>query len=90
MDPINADLDDVATPTRLFIVTLKCIAGGTLIITGIMLIPLPGPGLPLIAAGLALLATEFDWAEALQARAVALWQRLWRKPSVVDFTAAQA
>jgi hypothetical protein len=89
MDPINADLDDVATPTRLLIVTLKCLAGGSLIVTGIILIPLPGPGLPLIAAGIAILATEFNWAELLQARAIALWQRLWRKPSVVDFTVGQ-
>ena len=89
MDPINADFEDVKSPTSLFIFLMKCIAGGTLIVTGVILIPLPGPGIPLIAAGIALLATEFDWAEQLQARAVALWQRLWHRPPVVDFTVAR-
>lgn len=89
VDPINADLDGEDTPLRLLIVTLKCIAGGTLIATGVVLIPLPGPGLPLIAAGIAILATEFDWAEQLQARAIALWQSLWHRPPVVDFTVEQ-
>ncbi|MET0340652.1 MAG: PGPGW domain-containing protein [Polyangiales bacterium] len=89
MDLINADLENEDTPWRLFIVTLKCIAGGTLLLTGVIMIPLPGPGLPLIAAGIAILATEFDWAEQLQARAVAIWQRLRHKPPVVDFTVEQ-
>lgn len=36
--------------------------GGTLVAVGIALLVLPGPGLLLIALGLALLATEFAWA----------------------------
>jgi len=40
-------------------------AGFTLVITGIVLLVLPGPGIPLIIAGLAILATEFTWAEYL-------------------------
>jgi uncharacterized protein (TIGR02611 family) len=39
--------------------------GFTLVIVGIVLLVLPGPGIPLIIAGLALLATEFAWAEVL-------------------------
>lgn len=40
--------------------------GGLLVITGLLLsLPfVPGPGLLVIAAGLAILATEHDWAES--------------------------
>jgi uncharacterized protein (TIGR02611 family) len=38
--------------------------GGTLIVVGVVLLVLPGPGLVLIALGVAVLATEFAWAEA--------------------------
>lgn len=37
-------------------------AGISLILLGLMLLVLPGPGILTIAAGLALLATEFVWA----------------------------
>lgn len=40
-------------------------AGFTLVISGIVFLVLPGPGIPLIIAGLAILATEFTWAEYL-------------------------
>jgi uncharacterized protein (TIGR02611 family) len=39
--------------------------GFAIIITGFVLIPLPGPGWLIVFAGLALLATEFAWAERL-------------------------
>lgn len=39
------------------------IAGFALLIGGIILVPLPGPGLLLMLGGLLLLATEFDWAK---------------------------
>ena len=39
--------------------------GFTLVGVGIVLLVLPGPGVPLIIAGLAILATEFTWAEVL-------------------------
>lgn len=38
--------------------------GGTLIAVGVVLLVLPGPGLVLIALGVAVLASEFAWAEA--------------------------
>ena len=41
------------------------VAGFTLVIAGIVFLVLPGPGIPLIIAGLAILATEFTWAEYL-------------------------
>lgn len=37
--------------------------GGTVFVAGIILIPLPGPGLVVTPIGLAILATEFRWAK---------------------------
>ncbi len=42
--------------------------GGALVLTGLVLMVLPGPGIPLLAAGLVVLATEFAWAESLLRR----------------------
>lgn len=42
--------------------------GGTLVVAGIVFLILPGPGIPLIVAGLAVLATEFVWAEVVLRR----------------------
>ena len=39
------------------------VVGFVLIIGGIILLPLPGPGWLIIFAGLAVLATEYVWAE---------------------------
>jgi len=39
--------------------------GTTLLVLGIIFLVLPGPGFPLILAGLAILATEFAWAEVV-------------------------
>ncbi len=38
------------------------VLGATLALAGIALLVLPGPGFVLVAAGLAVLATQFDWA----------------------------
>jgi len=42
-----------------FIVAL---VGGTVLLVGIALLVLPGPGLPIVAVGIAILASEFLWA----------------------------
>ena len=39
--------------------------GITLVGLGLIFLVLPGPGIPLIISGLAILATEFTWAEIL-------------------------
>jgi uncharacterized protein (TIGR02611 family) len=44
------------------------IAGLAITAVGVALIILPGPGFLVIAAGLALLATEYEWARALLRR----------------------
>lgn len=42
--------------------------GGTVVLLGVIMLALPGPGLAVIAGGVAILATEFLWA-----------RRVWRK-----------
>lgn len=42
--------------------------GGTLVILGVIFLVLPGPGIPLIILGLAILATEFVWAQIVLER----------------------
>jgi uncharacterized protein (TIGR02611 family) len=39
--------------------------GATLILVGLVFLVLPGPAFPFIIAGLAILASEFAWAEVL-------------------------
>ena len=39
------------------------IVGGIVLLVGIIMIPYPGPGWLTVFAGLAILATEFDWAQ---------------------------
>lgn len=39
--------------------------GVTLLVIGLVFMVLPGPGIPFIIAGLAILASEFAWAEVL-------------------------
>jgi len=41
------------------------VLGGAIVVLGFILIPLPGPGWLIVFAGLALLSTEFAWAERL-------------------------
>ncbi len=40
------------------------VVGGALVVVGLVLCILPGPGLLLVIAGLAVLATEFAWANS--------------------------
>lgn len=48
---------------------LVAVGGGTLILLGLALMVLPGPGWLTLAAGFALLATEFVWARRALKRA---------------------
>lgn len=61
---------------QLLKVAVKCLAAGVLISVGLVMIPLPGPGLPLVVGGIALLATEFVWAAELQSWLVSLFRRV--------------
>lgn len=42
---------------------LIALLGCTVLMLGVMLIPLPGPGLLVVILGLAILASEFSWAQ---------------------------
>ena len=72
------------------------IIGGTFVLVGIALLVLPGPGIAFIIVGLAILATEFVWAEALLHRVKNGSQKAWngaksriaRKPSDLTQTPA--
>jgi len=48
---------------------IVAIVGSTIVLIGVALLVLPGPGLVVISLGLALLATEFVWARALLKKA---------------------
>jgi uncharacterized protein (TIGR02611 family) len=39
--------------------------GGSIVVGGLILVPLPGPGWLVVFVGLAILATEFEWAQNL-------------------------
>jgi uncharacterized protein (TIGR02611 family) len=41
------------------------VIGGLIVVVGLLLIPLPGPGWALVFVGLAVWATEFRWAQRL-------------------------
>jgi uncharacterized protein (TIGR02611 family) len=47
---------------------LVFLGGVAAVAGGVALLVLPGPGIPLLAAGLALLALEFEWADRLLSR----------------------
>jgi tellurite resistance protein TerC len=44
------------------------VAGGTVLLIGIVMIVTPGPAFILIPAGLAILGVEYAWARLVQAR----------------------
>ena len=53
--------------------------GGTVLLIGLALMVLPGPGLPIIAAGLVILATQFLWARRAMRRAKGAIAKVRRK-----------
>ena len=53
------------------------VVGVGLILAGIVMLVLPGPGWLTIFAGLAVLAAEFTWAATLLGRMNAIALRLW-------------
>jgi len=55
------------------------VVGLTLVGIGIALLVLPGPGIVVIIAGLAILASEFVWAQSLLDRAKAHYNKAKNK-----------
>jgi len=62
---------------------LILVVGASVVLFGVLLLVLPGPGILVIIVGLAILATEFAWAEAVLAaarrRAARVIQKFGRK-----------
>ncbi|WP_203971175.1 TIGR02611 family protein [Planotetraspora silvatica] len=55
-----------ATPAgRLTLKIVVGVLGTAIIVTGLIMVPFPGPGWLVVFAGLAVLATEFAWASRL-------------------------
>ena len=61
-DRLGRWLAPLPAPVRRILILL---IGSTVIAFGVLLLVLPGPGILVIIVGLAILATEFAWAEAL-------------------------
>jgi uncharacterized protein (TIGR02611 family) len=51
------------------------VAGFTVLAAGLAMLVLPGPGIPVMVLGLALLALEFAWAERMLERAIDRMER---------------
>jgi uncharacterized protein (TIGR02611 family) len=66
---VAPDLDNA---TRL----VRIVAGFGLLAAGVAMLALPGPGWLTIAAGLAILAREFEWARRLLNRVKAIANRI--------------
>ena len=63
---------------RIVYKTVVTIVGVTLVLLGIAMLVLPGPGWLAIFLGLGVLGTEFHWAHRLNQRAKRLVMRGWR------------
>jgi drug/metabolite transporter (DMT)-like permease len=57
----------------------RVLGGFILIIAGVAMLVLPGPGILTILGGLALLGQEFAWAQRILDRVKATISRLWRR-----------
>ena len=75
-DRVRKWLAPLPPPLRRMLVLL---IGSTVMLIGVLMLVLPGPGILVIIIGLAILATEFAWAEALLLRARERAARLARK-----------
>lgn len=64
---------------RVLRIAFKLASAGALLLVGTVLLVLPGPGIPFLIGAVAILATEFAWAAALQTRMVTLWRQVGRR-----------
>lgn len=62
---------------RIVYQVLVGVLGGTIIVVGLLLVPLPGPGWLIVFLGLAILGTEFLWAKRVAAFIKRLLARFW-------------
>jgi uncharacterized protein (TIGR02611 family) len=56
---------------------LVAVLGGVIVVGGLLLVPLPGPGWLIVFLGLAILGTEFAWAKRLAVFTKRQLARFW-------------
>lgn len=56
---------------------VAALGGGSLVLAGLAMLVLPGPGIAVLLAGLAVLAIEFTWAEVLLTRMRSAGSSAW-------------
>lgn len=74
LDRTHARLRALPYPVRVVSVT---VVGSVLVLAGLAMLVLPGPGLVVLFAGVAVLSTEFPWAARLLHRMTEAASRLW-------------
>jgi len=78
---VRSALGFLPGPVRWVVVGL---VGSTLVVAGVAMLVLPGPGVITLFAGVAILAAEFRWAEILlrrmKAAGEASWSLIRRRP----------
>jgi hypothetical protein len=82
MDPAGTDTEAAPrrrTHVRLLRKTGVAIAGVALIVAGVAMLVLPGPGIVAILAGLGLLGTEFPTARRISTRLNGYARTAWHK-----------
>lgn len=57
--------DEGAAPRQALLHTFSTPIGGILLVSGLVMVVLPGPSFPLLAGGLVLLSREYEWARRL-------------------------
>lgn len=78
--------DEGAAPRQPLLHTFSTPVGGILLVSGLVMIVLPGPSVPLLVGGLALLSREYEWARRLldvvAKRAPPGWRRFFSPPAL--------
>ena len=60
------------------------VMGGTVLLIGVILLVLPGPGVLVMLAGLAILATEYAWARHYKQKLDEKWGKFRRRGKPVE------
>ncbi|MEP7765389.1 PGPGW domain-containing protein [Sanguibacter sp. 25GB23B1] len=74
LERVHERLSRLPHPVRVATIT---VVGAVLILAGLAMLVLPGPGLVTMFAGVAVLSTEFPWASRLLHRVKVLATRAW-------------
>lgn len=74
LERVHVRLRQLPHPVRVATITL---VGTVLVLAGLAMLVLPGPGLVVLFAGVAVLSTEFPWASRLLHRMKDLGTRAW-------------